>query len=340
MSAYAHTLGYSAPNITVNTGADITITPHIVSTTRFGYYFENYHDFGYPVGGDVYVFQTSGKGGTTATTTPTALPASYQQNTGYQSGPLDNLTAFNASKAIQLDEAVSWYKSTSFGTHNFKFGYALNRDSNKIAQGFNEPEIQIFTGGTNAASYGAQTPTGVANCTAIEAKDKIAPANGCQGPYGTSCSTTTAPAEGHQLQPQHLRSGFLDCGPWPDPRCRCPRSSRSSSPAKRLGWRSFRRSRSTSAGATRSLRASGAAWDVFRDGKMKVFGSYGVFNDQMKLNVAISSFGGQYWHNCAYALNTPEPYRRSPVIYDSNHRYCNGPNAGSKPTSPATTPAG
>ena len=43
----------------------------------------------------------------------------------------------------------------------------------------------------------------------------------------------------------------------------------------------------------------GAAWDVFRDGKMKVFGSYGAFYDIMKLNVAISSFGGQYWNNCS-----------------------------------------
>jgi hypothetical protein len=41
-STYAHTLGYSAPNTTLNTGADITISNSLVSTTRFGYYFENY----------------------------------------------------------------------------------------------------------------------------------------------------------------------------------------------------------------------------------------------------------------------------------------------------------
>ncbi len=48
----------------------------------------------------------------------------------------------------------------------------------------------------------------------------------------------------------------------------------------------------------------GGAWDVFRDGRLKLFGSYGVYNDLMKLNLAISSFGGQYWQNCFYALNT------------------------------------
>ena len=46
----------------------------------------------------------------------------------------------------------------------------------------------------------------------------------------------------------------------------------------------------------------GVAWDVFRNGKMKVFGGYGQFYDQMNLNVAISSFGGQYWNNCSYVL--------------------------------------
>ena len=39
---------------------------------------------------------------------------------------------------------------------------------------------------------------------------------------------------------------------------------------------------------------------------MKVFGSYGKFYDIMKLNLAISSFGGQYWNNCYYALDTPD----------------------------------
>jgi hypothetical protein len=44
------------------------------------------------------------------------------------------------------------------------------------------------------------------------------------------------------------------------------------------------------------------AWDVFPDGKLKIFGGYGQFYDQMKLNVAISSFGGQYRNNCSYVL--------------------------------------
>ncbi len=49
----------------------------------------------------------------------------------------------------------------------------------------------------------------------------------------------------------------------------------------------------------------GAAWDVFKNGKMKVFGGYGEYYDQMKLNVAISSYGGQNWEECWFALMQP-----------------------------------
>jgi len=47
---------------------------------------------------------------------------------------------------------------------------------------------------------------------------------------------------------------------------------------------------------------------------MKIFGGYGQFYDQMKLNLAISSFGGQYWSNCYYALNTADIASVAPVL--------------------------
>ncbi len=87
----------------------------------------------------------------------------------------------------------------------------------------------------------------------------------------------------------------------------------------------------------------GAAWDVFKDGRMKVFGSYGKFFDIMKLNVAISSFGGQYWNNCTYTLDTSDLSVIKPAL-NSAGRYC----VGSSPTDTTTganwaggsTPAG
>ncbi len=59
-SAFAHSVGYTAPNVTTNVGADVTLTPHLVATTRFGYYFENYHDFGYPTNNTLFIWQNNG----------------------------------------------------------------------------------------------------------------------------------------------------------------------------------------------------------------------------------------------------------------------------------------
>jgi hypothetical protein len=303
VSSFAHTLGFSAPNVTLNAGADITISPSIVSTTRFGYYFENYHDFGYPSGGVVYDFQTSGTAVGASTLGGAPLPAAYQEPINYESGPLVQLTAYNASKAIQLNEAISWYKSTAFGTHNFKFGYDLSRDSNKISQSNNEPEIQVFTGATKASGYAPQTSVGQANCAPFVAAN--GPVLGCQGTYGyvtyyDSGTGGSAISYNHSIFGQDSwnigRGVTIDAGVRVEHEFlpgEIEGYSASIVPPDPIdfGWKEKIQPR------------IGASWDVFRNGKLKAYGSYGVFDDQMKLNLAISSFGGQYWQNCSYANN-------------------------------------
>jgi len=337
-SVFAHTLGFVAPNLTVNTGADITLTNSIVSTTRFGYYFENYHDFGYPLGGDVYTFNVGGAGATDAFGNP--IPAGQlDQSTGYTSGPLNGITNQNASKAIQLDEAVSWFKSSSFGTHNFKFGYQLNRNSNIIDQAYNEPNIEVFAGSSSFYSPGG--PVGQANCLA-ESQATGIPLNkqgGCQGQYGY-VTLSDYGTSGHAIA---YDNGFFGQDSWTVGRGLTIdagiRAEKEYLPGESVG-----------AGATakpinfgwkqKIAPRIGAAWDVFRDGRMKVFGDYGVFYDQMKLNLAISSFGGQYWNLCSYALDTTN-LSSIDAAFDSSKRFCpSGDTSTPANFGGGTTPAG
>jgi len=59
----------------------------------------------------------------------------------------------------------------------------------------------------------------------------------------------------------------------------------------------------------------------------------------MKLNLAISSFGGQYWQNCVYALNTSDLSTINPAFNGgSPDRYCGGP--GTDSTTEANFPGG
>jgi hypothetical protein len=65
----------------------------------------------------------------------------------------------------------------------------------------------------------------------------------------------------------------------------------------------------------------GAAYDVGGKGKVKLFASFGYFYDIMKYNLPRGSFGGDYWHDCVYALDTPDFTKIIPAR-DSEGHYC------------------
>ena len=331
-SAYAHTVGYTSPNVTTNVGADYSITSRLVATARFGYYFENYHDFGLPTTGTLVSFQTSGLGATDAFGGP--LPASLQEASGFFNiANSQNFTSHNANKAIQVDANLAWFKSGWRGAHNFKFGYQLNRLNNAISQHYNVPLVQYFVGST--AVYQPQGQVGIDNCAAVQAADGTSQ---CQGKYGyvnvvDYGSGGTATSFNHSLFAQDswsIAKGItINAG---------IRIEREVLPAENqptggishpidFGW------------GDKIAPRIGVAWDPTGKGKIKIFGGYGQFYDQMKLNLAISSFGGQYWNNCYYALDTADVASIAPV-FDSNLRYCSGANSASQANFGGTTPAG
>lgn len=329
---YEHGYGFAAPDHTMNLGADITLTPRLVSTTRFGYYFENYHDFGYPSSGTLSIWGATGTGGVDTNGDP--LPTALQQPAGYfNSGYNQNFTVRNASKHHQFDEDIAWYKSGWLGTHNFKFGYQLNHLYNDIFQRWNIPEINVYPG----QPYFAGGSTGFANCASY-AGPGISGDGYCEGQYGY----IVAQDYGSLGKASSYNHGFFAQDAWTigkgitiDAGLRIekeylPGETRADGfPAEpiQFGW------------GDKIAPRLGAAWDVFRDGRMKVFGSYGVYNDIMKLNLAISSFGGQYWQNCAYLLDTPDLSTIN-LAFDNNYRFCTGDSTGGANFAGGTVPAG
>ena len=333
-SAYPHGVGYTAPNSTTNVGADFTITPQLIATARFGYYFENYHDFGLPTSGTLTIWNTDGVGATDALGNP--LPPSLQQTGGYSNIAYSpSFTKRDASKGIQVDGDLAWFKSGWAGTHNFKFGYQLSRLSNYIVQNYSVPDVNYNVGFGSAASYNSVGPTGAANCAPF-----IALYGYCQGQYGyitiTDAGTVgAATSYNHSLFAQDAwtvgRGITINVGlrvekEW------LPAENQPSggiSHPINFGW------------GDKIAPRLGMTWDPFRNGKMKVFGGYGQFYDEMKLNLAISSFGGAYWNNCYYALSTSNVASIAPV-FDSTGRYC--PGVGNDPTAQANfggaTPSG
>jgi hypothetical protein len=337
--AYGHNLGFGAPNVTTNTGLDYTLSPSLVATFRWGYNYQNYHDIGMPTGGSFDLFDANGVGA--LDNLGKSIPANSQlsQSTGFFNAPNNiNNTTYDVTHRNQIDADVAWFKSGLAGTHNFKFGYQLMRLSNAVEQHYNEPNVTVFPGqGQYVPDFGGPY---AANCNTVDPGGSVNPTTGAWtgGPYGGCAgqygyvytqdygSLGQATSMNHAFFVQdawtighgitinagvRLEHEYLPAEEQPQGGISTP---------IHFGW------------GDKVAPRLGAAWDPLKNGKWKLFGSYGKFYDIMKLNLAISSFGGQYWNNCYYALGTQDLTSIVPA-FNSGNRYCGGPGAT------ATTPA-
>jgi hypothetical protein len=336
--------GYVAPNVIYGTGADITITPNLVATTRFGYFYQDYQDRGLP-SGIRYIYRdtnypytaanaANGTAAFVALNGISHLPVADQQSYGYGNIGANSQTVFDQFKRYAFNQDLAYFKK-AFGTHNLKFGYGLNRNRNNALTGaFNTADVYVGYG----LPYTPTTGPGLTNCTAINAANLTnygktgGTAISCQGNFGTinyrdvSTSGNVA-GTNHALYAQDSwtvgQRLTINAG------IRLEKESIPSYTAGLLGvnfdW--------TQKAAPRL----GAAYDVFGNGKMKVYGSFGYFYQVMNLQLARGSWGGDYWHDCVYALDIADWSQLLPTRGASGS-YC--PPGGASTPASGTFPAG
>ncbi len=322
VDAYQGALGSVAPNTIWTAGADITLTSNLVATTRFGNFFYNYADRGLPAG-DRFLWATT-TSATTASLNGTNLASAYANaapkpsgsytigaNEGYQ---------FNANSRTSLSQDIAYFKKGFFGAHNLKGGYQLNHLYENVNQIFTNSLIRLGYGTT----WSANTTTGQANCATINAYNAVnfgsagsSSSGACRGNFGYvnirdgNEVTGQASSNNHGIYIQdswQIAKGFTaNVG---------VRFEKENLPAYNqypsginFGW------------GSKVAPRIGGAWDVFQNGKLKAFASYGAFYDLMKLNLAIGSFGGNYWHDCVYALDVAD-YSIVKPQKDATGHYC------------------
>lgn len=298
MSAYAHGIGYSSPNANYSVHADLTLSPHIVATTRYGYFFQNYHDFGWQTSTPNLQWRATSVGAVDGFGAP--LPASLQQKRGTTSAAyVSPYTLFNANKHYQFNQDIAFFKSGWGGTHNIKAGYQFNRLTNVISQNGNVPLLRIVPGDPTVFNWSPVTQTGAANCAALAAAN---PWGTCAGQYGyayildfATVSPALAADNNHALFVQdawQVKPGFtLNLGVRVEKEyLPAPGGYKNLIKAIDFTW------------ADKVAPRLGFAWDPSRTGKTKIFASYGVVNDVMKLLLAQTSYGAQAYEECAYAL--------------------------------------
>jgi Carboxypeptidase regulatory-like domain len=299
LSSYSHGLGWSAPNATYNVGADISLTQKLVATTRYGYFFENYHDFGWPTSAPDLVWRTNGFGvdGNDGNPLPDNLQIYNGQpaSAGTSTTPyLSSYTLFNANKHYQFNQDLAFFKSGWGGTHNLRFGYQLNHLVNVISQNGNVPYARMYLG---ANGYSPLTTTGAANCALLKAEW-----GKCTGQYGylrvqdfATVLTTPASDWNHALYVQD--SWNVGKGLTFDLGLRIEKENLPAPGGLKVSAINFNWS-------DKIEPRLGVAWDPTRAGKSKLFGSYGVVNDVMKLLLAQTSFGAQAYELCLYPLGS------------------------------------
>jgi hypothetical protein len=352
-------IGYVAPNSITNIGADITITPNLVATTRYGYFFTNYADRGLGVG-DRYYYRDTNYNYSTANV-PANLTASgctvagcgnialdgtalntvnngkFVSPTGFFNIPVNSTTFFNAFKRYSFNQDLAYFKK-AFGTHNFKFGYAYNRGSNDVLTNYNTADLYI---GYNM-EYAPNTTGGQDNCSAIIAQNQAwwgkaggaADGSSCQGNWGTInlrdlLTQGKVAGNNHALYAQDAwtigTKLTLNLGVRTDKEYLPPYETGSGFQGIGFGF------------GQKVAPRLGASYDVFGNGKLKMYGSFGYFYDIMKYNLPRGSFGGDYWHDCVYALDTPNYTLFAPQRDAAGHYCPTGGQVGASGTVPGVT---
>jgi hypothetical protein len=337
-------IGYVAPNVVYNTGADITLTPNLVATARFGYFYQDYEDRGLPIG-IRYVYRdtnypySTGNAPAPATTTAltgTLIPAKFVNAAGYANIGGNSATAFDKWKRYSFNQDLAYFKK-GFGTHNFKFGYAFNHGTNNILNGYQTADVYV----AYAVQYGPSTNTGLANCAAIVTQNQArygqpggnTDGSACQGLWGTVNLRdlgTTGKVGGWNHAFYVQDAWTIGHGVTVNAGVRLDKETLPSYQALPgfkgidFGW------------GDKVAPRLGASWDVLGTGKLKVYGSFGYFFDIMKYQLPRGSFGGDYWHDCVYALDVPD-YTTIIPQRDANGHYC--PLGGGSVAANGTFPA-
>jgi hypothetical protein len=259
------------------TGSGVwTPTSKIVVSARFGRNYLNEKDssYGIPAGTRIRCLN----GGS-----PAGVPATNPCAAGFNSSSDITKTVKDISTRKTLDADVSYMVDSFAGRHNFKFGYQLNKLFNDVNQGyFGVGEVRLFWGQSDRGIGPNTCPTGPCQSFGYGYLQDF-------GTVGQAASTNTGIYAQDSWQP--INKLTLNLG------VRLEKEDvptfAANTEAIKFGW------------GSKVAPRLGFAYDVFGDGRLKVFASYGQFYDRFKYQLPRGSFGGDQL--LRYFFPLPDP---------------------------------
>jgi hypothetical protein len=263
------------PNSSASLTFDYTPSNKVFMSLRGGYYRANHFTEG--ISTDTwYLFRTTNIG-------MAGIPAQYQHVTNYQNIPTNSATTRDIQERANAQFDTTFF-FTGGGQHQLKAGVQYDRIGNNILSGEQSNLIRLYWGRTLAGVTGTYGYYRVRSNGVLPDQGFIVQGDIHENNFGLFVQDAWT-----------IGSRFtLNLG---------LRTESEHVPAYTTGSDVLKNPINFNFGDKIAPRA-GFAWDVKGDGKTKVYGSWGIFYDIMKLELPQGSWGGQKWLEYWYTLDT------------------------------------
>jgi hypothetical protein len=285
--------GFFQPQSSYTGQIDFTPTPTSLLTIRAGRFWDDFKSTGIPSVSSIQYTNS-------AENLPFSIPAALQQPALFTTTPRVQNTFFDVTARTYVQVDASKF-ATFWGQHNIKGGWGLSKTVNKVRENYpgggyisiNWDQTYLSPNiGSDRGTYGYYTVNdiGVEGSTGgtmhnLYIQDQWRILPRLTLTLGLRTENEVVPSFRRELKDFAFKFGFQD------------------KLAPRVG----------------------ASLDVFGDGRMKVYGSWGRYFDWVKYELARGTFGGDYWRRLYRPLDTLDLESLSPSGFSGRNLWNNEP---------------
>jgi len=285
-------LGYSYPNMSASFSADLTLGNNFMLSGRVGYFSSNVTDQLTEYVEPNWRFQTPAPGGYFGTTNAgiPGIPDAYIRPTGWANSGYPEDLKKNLDTRLNVNADLTYFVNLA-GEHSWKMGVQFVRQGQDYDNQAIFPIIRLAWDRSFIA-YGIDFGRGTYGYYGVRANEDT----GVYGDvYDVSCSRWAVYLQDSWTISNKftLNFGVRAEAEYIPAYSDAPQLGGIDKP---IEW---------GLGDKIAPRI-GFVYDVNGDSSFKVFGSFGIYYDVMKLSLAVGSFGGFKWKTAYYPLNTYE----------------------------------